>query len=105
MKVTLETHGGQAAAINLRLPPQVLDTGNLPEEAAAQVARLVAAAVPEASAPEPPGGAPDAMSYTITVEDGGRTTVLTRSDTTMSPAFAALLDRLREYFAQQDTEG
>ncbi|MEU9453797.1 protealysin inhibitor emfourin [Streptomyces sp. NPDC048277] len=106
MKVTLVTHGGQAAGINLRLPPRTLDSGTLPSDAAAELARLVAAAVPEAGKERPHGRpAPDAMSYTITVEDGGRTTVLTQSDTTMSPAFAALLGRLEQYFAQPDGRG
>ncbi|MFI9150434.1 protealysin inhibitor emfourin [Streptomyces sp. NPDC053367] len=97
MKVTLATHGGQAAAIQRRLPPDVLDSDDLPEDAAAELARLVAAALAQdAEGPSGPGRARDAMSYTITVEDGGRSTVLTRSDTTMSPAFAALLDWLEQ---------
>ncbi|MFC0844045.1 protealysin inhibitor emfourin [Streptomyces noboritoensis] len=100
MKVTLETHGGQAAAINLRLPPKVLDTDTLPEDASAELARLVAGAVP-APAAERPDRARDAMSYTITVDDDGRSTVLTQSDTTMSPAFASLLSWLETHFAQQ----
>ncbi|PKV89713.1 protealysin inhibitor emfourin [Streptomyces sp. TLI_146] len=100
MKVTLETHGGQAAAINLRLPPKVLDTDTLPADASAELTRLLAGAVP-APTPERPDRARDAMSYTITVEDEGRSTVLTQSDTTMSPAFAALLSWLENHFAQQ----
>ncbi|MFI1170320.1 protealysin inhibitor emfourin [Streptomyces melanogenes] len=98
--MTLETHGGQAAAINLRLPPKVLDTDTLPQDASAELARLVAGAVPEPAA-ERPDRARDAMSYTITVEDDGRSTVLTQSDTTMSPAFASLLSWLENHFAQQ----
>ncbi|WP_406340391.1 protealysin inhibitor emfourin [Streptomyces sp. NBC_00648] len=100
MKVTLETHGGQAAAINLRLPPKVLDTDTLPKNASAELARLVAGAVPVPTA-ERPDHARDAMSYTITVEDDGRSTVLTQSDTTMSPEFATLLSWLENHFAQQ----
>jgi hypothetical protein len=34
------------------------------------------------------------MSYTVTVEDEGASGVLRRSDETMTPAFAALLDWL-----------
>lgn len=100
MKVTLATHGGQAAAINLRLPPEALDTGVLPDDAVAELARLVAAAV---STPEEDrsGRARDAMSYTIRVEDGGRSTVLTQSDAAMSPEFAALLTWLEDHFARQ----
>ncbi|KOV13759.1 hypothetical protein ADK90_36670 [Streptomyces sp. XY413] len=99
MRVTLESYGGLAAA-NLRRRPNVLNTDDLPESAAAELARLVAAAVamPEE---EPDGRARDAMSYVITVDDGGRSTVLTQSDTAKSPAFAALLAWLRVHFAQQ----
>ncbi|MGW6080880.1 protealysin inhibitor emfourin, partial [Streptomyces sp. NPDC055186] len=49
----------------------------------------------------PPGRARDAMSYTITVENNGRLTVLTQSDTTMTPEFAALLGWLEKHFVQQ----
>lgn len=100
MKVTLATVGGQAAAINLRLPPKVLDTGTLPADAASELDRLVAAALPEPEE-ERPGRAGDAMSYTITVEDDGRTTALTQSDTTMTPAFGALLGWLEKHFARR----
>jgi hypothetical protein len=100
MKVTLMRHGGQAAAIRLRLPPKELDTDALPKDAAAELAQLVAAAVPVAKG-DRDSRARDAMSYTITVEDDGRSTVLTQSDTTMSPAFAALLSWLEKHFPQQ----
>ncbi|MFI8265751.1 protealysin inhibitor emfourin [Streptomyces sp. NPDC085665] len=100
MKVTLAAHGGLAATVNLRLPPKVLDTDTLPENAASELARLVAAAVAPPVADQP-GRARDAMSYTITVEDGGRSTVLKQSDAAMTPAFAALLAWLQEYLDQQ----
>lgn len=100
MKVTLESYGGLAAAANLRRRPHVLNTDDLPEGAATELVRLVAAAaaMPEE---EQNGRGRDAMSYVITVEDGGRSTVLTQSDTAKSPAFAALLAWLRGHFAQQ----
>ncbi|MEU6527237.1 protealysin inhibitor emfourin [Streptomyces sp. NPDC046924] len=101
MKVTLATHGGQAAAIRLRLPPKALDTDTLPTKTAAELAELVAAAGPAAEEERPPGRARDAMSYTITVENNGRLTVLTQSDTTMTPEFAALLGWLEKHFVQQ----
>ncbi|MEU8843308.1 protealysin inhibitor emfourin [Streptomyces roseus] len=103
MKVTLATHGGLAAA-TLRLPPKVLDTDTLPENAAPELARLVAAAVEtpvETPMADQPSRARDAMSYTITVEDGGRSTVLKQSDAAMTPAFAALLTRLQQYLEQR----
>ncbi|MEU6759476.1 protealysin inhibitor emfourin [Streptomyces sp. NPDC046685] len=101
MKVSLATHGGLAAAVNLARPPEALDTDSLSETAAAELVRLVAAA---ASAPtlDEPGRARDAMSYTITVEEeGGRRTVLKQSDASMTPAFAALLAWLRQHVDQR----
>ncbi|MET7682329.1 protealysin inhibitor emfourin [Streptomyces sp. NPDC005423] len=100
MKVTWETYGGQAAAVRLGLPPQSLNSDALPEDSAEELDRLVAAAVPEAEEKRP-SRARDAMSYTITVEDGGRSTAVTRSDATMTPAFAALLSWLEQHAAQQ----
>ncbi|MFD0356391.1 protealysin inhibitor emfourin [Streptomyces sp. NPDC127110] len=98
MKVTLESYGGLAAAAGLRRPPDVLDSAPQPQGAAAELERLVAAAV-AAPPPEDSGRARDARGYSITVEDGGRSTVLEQSDAAMSPAFAALLARLRNHFA------
>lgn len=104
MKVTLTTHGGLAAAINLGLPPRVVNTDNLPEPAAAELAQLVAAAKAaepaEASTEAGPRRAPDAMSYTITVESSDHQHVLAATDTTMSREFSALLDWLEQHFAE-----
>ncbi|MFD5423744.1 protealysin inhibitor emfourin [Streptomyces sp. NPDC127069] len=97
MKVTLETYGGLAAAVRRR--PQALDTSTLPETDAAELTRLVTTA----EATPPPTGsdglARDAMTYAITVEDNGGTTVLEQSDPTMTPAFAALLRWLKTHSA------
>ncbi|MFD8984168.1 protealysin inhibitor emfourin [Streptomyces sp. NPDC059564] len=100
MKVTLATYGGLAAASGLRLPPRVWDTDALPENAAAELAQLVAAAAPTPTV-DRPSLARDAMSYTITVEDGGRSTVLKQSDAAMTREFAALLTWLQKHFEQQ----
>ncbi|MGH3899990.1 MAG: protealysin inhibitor emfourin [Pseudonocardiaceae bacterium] len=103
MKVALATHGGLAAAINLRLPPRVVDTDTLARPAAQELAQLVAAAEAAAAATEPTAAEPkrarDEMSYTITVKDGGHQVVLTESDTTMSPEFGALLSWLEQHSA------
>jgi hypothetical protein len=93
VKVILEKYGGFAAGI--RQPPHIVDSTALPETDAEELAQLVSAlkgapAVEE----ESPGRARDAMSYTITVEDGGKRTVFRQSDMTMSPLFAALLQWL-----------
>ncbi|WP_314245302.1 protealysin inhibitor emfourin [Streptomyces kutzneri] len=100
MKVTLETYGGLAAAANFRRRPQVLDTADLPEGPATELAGLVAAAI-AMPAEADTGRARDARSYKITVEDGGRSTPLEQSDAAMSPAFAALLTWLRRHFEGQ----
>ena len=97
MKVTLEQHGGLAAGVRRR--PRVVETGALAPGAAAELAKLVA----EARAASAPGGsgtrrAPDAMGYTITVEDGGQPPLVLRaSDADMPDAFAALLDWVEEH--------
>jgi hypothetical protein len=74
-----------------RPTPPVLDAAKLPPAETAELTRLVSAAKADPPAQEAkPGRALDAMSYTITVENGQRI-VLTQSDASMSPAFAALL--------------
>jgi hypothetical protein len=89
MKVTLETYGGFAAGI--RRPARTVDTASLSAPQAAELVRLVAAASSGRSDDSAdPGRARDAMSYEITVEDGGRSITLTGSDTSMSPSFRAL---------------
>jgi len=96
MKVTLATHGGLAAGI--RRQPQMIDTTALSKSDAAELTRLVWAA--EAAGPaqdESSGRSRDAMSYTVTVEDGGLSTVLSLSDTAMTRASAALLDWLSRH--------
>ncbi|WP_225801251.1 protealysin inhibitor emfourin [Streptomyces sp. NK15101] len=100
MKVTLEAYGGLAAVIDSRRRPNVLDTDTLPESAARELARLVAAAV-STPVEDDDGRARDAMSYTITMEESGRVTALEQSDGTMTPAFASLLTWLKKYFARQ----
>ncbi|WP_030299713.1 protealysin inhibitor emfourin [Streptomyces katrae] len=93
MKVTLESYGGLAAAARRR--PKVLDTAALPENAAAEMTQLVAAAV-AMPVEDQADRARDAMTYTITVEDDDHVTVLEQSDASMSPAFATLLAWLKK---------
>ncbi|MCC2664425.1 MAG: hypothetical protein K0S35_2347 [Geminicoccaceae bacterium] len=91
MKVTLTQHGGQAAAINLRLPPRVVDSATLRADQAAELARLVADAAAAPSTAATAGKARDEMTYRITIEDGGRQKILSQSDSTMSQAFGKLV--------------
>jgi hypothetical protein len=102
MKVTLAKHGGQAAAINLGLPPQVVDAKALPRAATEELARLVAAAkAAPAAKNERVARGGDVMSYTITVEDVGGPTVLKQSDTGMSSEFDALRAWLESHAAEK----
>lgn len=114
MRVTLATYGGLAGAVQAGLPPDTVDTEALPESAAAELSRLVAAAVPASEGNREPHGlpasegkreahgrAPDAMSYSITVEENGHSSVLVQSDADMSPEFAALRRWLKEHVARE----
>ena len=102
MKVSLATHGGQLAGMHLHRPPLVVDTASLPLDAAEELSRLVAAAK---TSPDAVGAAPglarDAVSYTITIEDGGEPFVIVQSDLGMSPAFIALRNWIREHSARK----
>jgi hypothetical protein len=101
MRVTLATHGGQAAGIHLGRPPRAVDSDTLPEPAVEELSQLVAAAKAVDVSGASPKRARDAMSYTITVEDRGRSTVLAQSDVTMSREFAELLTWLQEHTASR----
>ena len=97
MRVSLATHGGMAAPIIRRLPPHVLDTEQLPADDARELLRLIAAATADPGGTPPPSRARDAMSYTVTVGDAPHSTTLTGADTTMSPAFGALVDWMQNH--------
>lgn len=94
MKLTLETHGGLAAGIAMQRPPAVIDLDRLPAAEADAIRQLVADAQARAPSSRGTGQPADVMSYTITIDDRGEHRVLQQSDVTMTPAFAALLDRL-----------
>ena len=94
MKITLAQHGGHLAAFNRARPPQIVDSAALDKPKAAELEGLAAAAA-SAPARTASGKARDEMSYTITIEDQGRETVLSQSDTTMSEEFSKLLGWLR----------
>ena len=98
MKVSLARHGGQAAGMLLGRAPKVLDATRLPEADAKDLARLVEAARSQAvGAHRGTRSAPDAMSYTITVEGGDQPTILKCSDVDMSLAFEDLLRFLERH--------
>lgn len=93
MKVSLAKHGGLVAGISR--PVQSVDTTELSKQKVKELRRLVNDTVttfPLKRLEVEQGR--DAMSYTITVEDKGHSTVLSQSDTTMSSEFAILLEWL-----------
>ncbi len=97
MKVIFAQHGGQAAGIYLQRPPVVIDTAALDEARASELKGLVAAASSAPPRAARSGMARDEMSYTITIQDEGRETSLSQSDTTMSEAFGKLLGWLQRH--------
>jgi hypothetical protein len=97
VKVSVKGHGGQAAALRVGRPATVVDSSSLPADQARELAELTAAALAEEPAAAAPDRSRDAMSYTIEVDDGDQVVALRRSDTAMSPAFAALLGWLRAH--------
>lgn len=95
MRIILEQHGGLAAGV--RRQPRVVDSSGLAPEAGAAMAGLAAEAK-AAAASSGARRAPDAMGYTITIEEDGRPpAVLRASDSGMPDAFAALLDWIEEH--------
>ena len=96
MKLSLVERGGWSAPLAISRPrtPHVIESEKLEPAAAQEAVRLVVAA--KAAKPQrlemAPGPAPEAMTYTITIEDNGETVELRQSDISMSPEFAALLD-------------
>jgi hypothetical protein len=95
MKISLAQHGGHMAAFNRARPPQVIDSAALDQPNAAEIEGLAAAAASAPPKTASSGKARDEMSYTITIENQGRETVLSQSDTTMSEEFSKLLAWLR----------
>jgi hypothetical protein len=96
MRVTLVQRGGLAAGINLQRPPQVVDAATLDDAETAELKTLADAAI-AAPAGRATAKARDEMSYVITIEDQGRETILSQSDTAMSAEFGKLLAWLRRH--------
>ncbi len=95
MKIKLETFGGLAGGLGRR--PSEIDSAELPESDRDTLRRLVSAAV----SAEPPrigrSAVPDAQTYEITIEDGGRTEVLQAGDGNLPAAYAELRNWLRAH--------
>jgi hypothetical protein len=101
MKLRLVSRGGIAAAIALRSPPAIVETSALPEEDAAHLRTLIEKAKAAPSSEPAAKRTPDAMSYTIEVEEDGRVATLRGSDTDMSPEFSALLERVQRILTRK----
>ena len=96
MKVTLAKYGGWTAT--MQVPTLTVDAANLPKADAKELARLVTAAkVAPQTEDHSEGRARDAMSYELTLEEGGNPVVLSQSDTTMTKPFAELLAWLEQH--------
>ncbi|WP_148615284.1 protealysin inhibitor emfourin [Nocardioides rubriscoriae] len=97
MRISLRTDGGLATFPGLTRPVEV-DSSSLGADEAARLEHLVGAARffarPEPAAGPAPGTA-DAMTYTLTVDDGTRTRTLTVSDPLEDDDLAALISHLR----------
>ena len=97
MVINFESGGGFAHFPGLSRPVRI-DTAELAPEQADQIKGLVERArffeqPPEVGAPPP--GAADLRSYTITVQDGGRTHTVRTSDALADPALRDLVEHLR----------
>ncbi|MCW2701725.1 MAG: hypothetical protein JWQ45_3260 [Blastococcus sp.] len=95
MRVTLAVHGGFAGGLRLGRPPVEVDLSALTDHDVLALTGLLSAAKEDPPPAEPSRAVPDQQSYTVTVDDGQTQQVLRRTDTTMSQAFADLVDRLQ----------
>jgi hypothetical protein len=95
MLITLKTHGGFAAGVARQ--PRTLDTAALDEREAARVQHLVQSVMETPETAPPSRALPDAMTYTLTVQEGDRVRAIKVSDTSMTPALGELIDCLEQH--------
>lgn len=93
MKITLQQHGGLAAAI--KLPPLVLDTDELDDPTRAQVEALAHSVPAQRSAVRSPH--PDELAYTLTLENVNGIHQLTSMETASSATFSELVRLVRRH--------
>jgi len=98
MKISIATHGGWGGRF---AAPISVDTATMPPELAGEATRLAAAAeaahgAVDTAASTPRSRAPEAQSYTITVEDDGRCRTLKASDVGGDPHLTALVDWVKQ---------
>jgi emfourin len=93
MRITLTRHGGLLAG--MKRPPRIIDVTSLDPERAERLRALVARAIgAQRDRAEARSAKPDAMSYSIAVEDDGQVTTLTQTEPTEPSPFADLLEFL-----------
>jgi len=90
IRVKLERSGGFGGLLP---PPRTLDTAQLTEEAAREVAALVETAE-RAEPVAPERKAPDATHYELTILREGRVRRLSFDDTTLPPEIRPLIARI-----------
>jgi hypothetical protein len=101
MRINFSSSGGYA---NLRLSYQA-DTDELPGELAQELQSLVdSAGVFDFQPPPSSRGFPDAISYQLSVSEGGRSWSLSVNDATAGPLLP-LLTRLRQLAIEQRRSG
>jgi hypothetical protein len=92
MRITLTRHGGLLAG--MKRPPRIIDVTSLDPERAERLRTLVARAIGAQRDRDSVRAIPDAMSYSIAIEDEGQVTTLKQTEPTESSPFADLLEFL-----------
>jgi hypothetical protein len=95
VKATLREFGGPIDPTGQRA--RIVDTGSMNQETADELARLVAEAKTQPPGPDATAGkGRDMMSYSITIEQDGRSLVLKQSDATRTQAFIDLQNWIKQ---------
>lgn len=92
MRITLTRHGGLLAG--MKRPPLVIDDTSLDASRADRLRTLVARAIGTQQDRADVRVMPDAISYSIAIDDDGRVTTLKQTEPTESSPFADLLEFL-----------
>lgn len=92
MRITLTRHGGLLAG--MKRPPLVIDDTSLDASRADRLRTLVARAIGTQQERADVRVMPDAISYSIAIDDDGRVTTLKQTEPTESSPFADLLEFL-----------
>ncbi|MEJ2888623.1 protealysin inhibitor emfourin [Actinomycetospora aeridis] len=98
MKITVTERGGFAAAVLRAQPDTVVDTADLASADAAALEGVARTAVARTAGDSGEHRArPDEQSYRVVVDDHGEQSVIKAYDSTMDPAVADLLERVRRH--------